>query len=474
MKKVDVFLIAVIVAAVLAVVWIADAGTMAMLAAYSIFSYTSYGYVPLLNEKLRRQQFHKSKIGMFVAPNFVKAIGDKGQNVNTLTMDDLPKFTGAPVEMFEEFTSQGQVDMRIPVAQRLVGDPVFGDMPVEGTEERQTIMWRRVLINRTRKGVRPMTGMTEQMLKKLANQSALNAATQLKEWMNDYWPGNILLGMLSGYGLDLIAPSANGGRAVTAVSHPNFFVAGYGRVGYGAGRPGTAAYEAEIETRVNGLNDETTEGFNVDLILNIVQEAPRLKIAPILFKDGFWFYPIFCTDSQWRQLQRDPAFKDQYKRANFPKSLAESPLSNGAEAYIGGAAIYPDVKGWGLRTNATDALVTAGTVEYGPAPTAAQRTAGRRVGTYINALDTNDRKVAILLGASALSIGVGARPKMMDDDKDYGNIKGVAVDFIQSIVRNDIYDQDGLDPSGLAAGDFQENTSSLVIATYSPQALAYV
>ena len=472
MKRVE-FLNLLLVMAVLivAMVWDATAGAGMSLAVYSIFSYTSYGKVDLLNERLRRQQFNKSKFAMFVAPNFVKAIGEKGENVNTLAMDDMPKFTGAPVEMFEEFVKMGQVDMRIPVAQRLTGDPVFGDQPVEGTEERQTIMWRTVSINRTRKGVRPMTGMSVQLMKKLADQAALKAEGQLRTWLNDYWPGNFLLATLAGSSLDLIAPTANGGRAVSTISHPNFFVAGYGQVGYSGGRPGTAAYEAEIETRVNGLDDEATEGFTVDFILNIVQEAPRKKIAPILFKDGFAFYPIFATDSQWRQLQRDPQFKDQYKRANFPKSLAESPLSNGAEAYIGGAAIYPDVKGWGLRTNASDALVTAGTIEYGPAPTAAQRAAGRKVGSYINALDTNDRKIAILLGASALSIGVGDRPKMLDDDKDYGNIKGVAVDFIESVVRNDIFDKDG--QSGLTAGDFQENTSSLIMATYSPQALTY-
>jgi hypothetical protein len=61
---------------------------------------------------------------------------------------------------------------------------------------------------------------------------------------------------------------------------------------------------------------------------------------------------------------------------------------------------------------------------------------------------------------------------MKEDVEDYENVKGIGVDTIQSVVRNDIFDQDGK-ISGLTAGDFYENTSSMVIASYSPYALKY-
>jgi hypothetical protein len=134
--------------------------------------------------------------------------------------------------------------------------------------------------------------------------------------------------------------------------------------------------------------------------------------------------------------------------------------------------VIPDLKMWGVRATADDANITADTVEYGPALTATQRSAGWPVGNWINALDTSNKKCAILMGASALSVGVGERMALKEDVEDYENIKGLGVDTIQSVVRNDIYDQDGK-VAGLTAGDFYQNTSSMVLASYSKHALSY-
>ncbi len=431
----------------------------------TVFEYTSYGKVDLLSARLRQQQWWGNKFAYFVAPNFVKAV-DK--SVAVTNPGDPPQFTGAPVEVFEEFVTMGQTDMRIPVEQRLTGMPVYGDMPLIGTEESQAISWRRVKINRTRKAEKIPTGMSKQIMKKYADSLVTGAERKLTTWWGqDYIPGNIIMAMLCGYSQDLIYPTAKGGRAVSVMSHPNFLVAGNGFVAYTAGRPGTAAYEASVEAALDGLTSDDT--FSVALLQAMSIEAPRKKIKQIVFKDGFSFYPVFCSDAQWYQLMGDPDFKDVMKR--IPESLAKNPLGNGALAYVYGCAIYPDLKLWGARTHNDDANVTADTVEYGPTPTAAERAAGMKSGNWMTQLDQNTKKLAILIGASALSVGVGERLQLKDDVQDYENRKGVGVDTIQSILRSDIFDEDGM--TGLTAGDFQENTSSMVIATYSPQNIQY-
>ena len=439
--------------------------------AYSIFEETSYGKVDLLSERLRRQQWFGNLFGAFVAPNFVKIM--KGEEVTSFGLGDdgIPKFSGAPVEIFEDFVRNGQIDMRIPVKQRLTEMPIHGDKPLKGQEERQSITWRTVRINRTRKATSQPTGMSRQTIKKIADKLIEEAEQTLRTYFgNDYHPGNFILATVLGGSRDLLVPSALGGRAITSVSHPNFLVAGSGFVSYAGGRPGVAGYEASVEADVDGLSNTASDFFSVNLVKNAVIEAPRRRIGAIVFQSGFHFYPLFCSDAQWAQLQADPDFKEWMRR--LPEQLQKHPLANGAVAYVHGAVIYPDLKMWGIRTNASDAAVTAGTVEYGPAPTAAERSSGVKFGNWIKNLDTNNRKVAILMGASALSVGVGERLAIKEDVEDYENVKGIGIDTIQSVVRNDIYDQDG--QTGLTAGQFQENTSSMLIATYSPQNLSYV
>jgi hypothetical protein len=434
----------------------------------TIFDSTSYGTIGLLNAKMRLEQWWGNKFAEFVAPNFVKRVG---KEVEVRLPGEPPAFTGAPVEIFEQFQSQGQMDMRIPVALRLTGMPVHGDRPLKGNEEAQIVAWRTVKINRTRKAVSKPTGMSRQLTKGYADSLVTDAANRITEWWGqDYHPGNFILSILAGASRDLIFPAIAGGRAINVMSHPNFLCAGSGLVSYSGGRPGVAGYEASIEAAVNGLTNTASDYFSCSLIRNAVAEAYRLKIKPIILKGGTQFYPIFCSDAQIMQLRTDSEYKDWLKR--MPEELSKHPFAAAAEIYIGGALVIPDLKMWGVRTNADDGNVTAGTVAYGPAATTAQVNAGWLVGNWINSLDTSNKKCAILMGASALSVGVGERLALKEDVEDYENVKGIGIDTIQSIVRTDIFDEDGKVP-GLTAGDFFANNSSMVIATYSKHSLDY-
>jgi len=435
--------------------------------AYSIFEYTSRANPRILAERMYRQAFKQNKFAQWLAPNFIKAGGK--EEVGTLGPNG-PKWTGAPIEVHEEFVRMGKTDMDIPVRSRLTALPVYGDQPLKGKAERAVITFRSVKINRTRKAYSLPTGMSLQIVKKYADNLVSEADSYLRQWMNDYMPGNFIQSILAGYSDELVHPTTGGGRGQTIMSHPNFFVANAGQVSYSGGRPGTTGYEAAVEAAINGLTDVAACHMRPGLIKNLVFEAARKKIAPITLENGFRFYPVWLSDSAWAQMQNDSDFNALYRE--LPEGYKTHPLLTGAVAKIGGAILYADMNLWTAYTNAIDANVTAGTVQYGPRPSTSELGEGRKVGNWIENLDQGNIAIALLIGQSCLSVGVGARPSFTEQWDDHSNVKEVGIEQIISVVRNETFDHDGLVP-GLTAGDFYENTASLAVATFSPFALSY-
>jgi len=437
---------------------------------FSVFALTSRANPNLLAERMARQQWRKHKFGLWVAPEFIKT-GAGMETVGSIGGDG-PKFTGAPIEVFEEFVKLGRTTIDIPVKNRLIQMPVYGDKALRGTAERYVIVYRTVPINYTRKAVSPPTGMSYQIVKKYADQVVFKCDADLRQWWSDYHPGNFTLSVLAGASRDLIAPSDEGGRAVPIHSHPNFYVAGSGPVSWNGNSytnlPYTAAYEADVAAALTGLAG-SGGGMTVALIENLSVEAPRRKIARIVNKNGFEFYPLWITDAAWKQLQRDPEFREMFRQ--MPPGFSGDILATGAEAFISGCAIYTDLNLFGARVKATDPNVADNVVEYGPAPTDAERALGYPVGNWIEKIDTSNIKMGFLMGQGALSVGVGERMVLTELIDDHEFVKEIGVRTIQSVVRSDILDYDGL--TGAAAGSFTENTSSLVFATYSPHNLSW-
>ena len=429
----------------------------------------------LLGKRMLRQMFTANRFANWIAPDFVKAIHAE-EEVASLSMGK-PKWSGAPVEVQRAFIQEGRTDMLIPIRNRLTALPVFGGTQLFGTGETPAYGFRQVLINRIRKAYSKPTGMEEQKVKQWQANLLSGATEYLQTWLNDFFPMNILSALFNGYSLDLVAPAIAGGRAVAAVSHPNFVTVGHGLVGtsegtaatnanhYGnVGYPGSAAYEASVSAAIDAITNANT--MSVAFIRNLVILAGRsLKIAPTTTKSGFEFYPIFLKDSAYQQLRQDPDFTSLVKSLHI-KDLEEHPLANSAVCFIEGAAIYTDSKLWCARTHAIDANVTANTVEYGPAPTAAERGAGFVVGNSIAAFDTGNIAMGCLIGQSMLTVGIGKNVEFTEQTADHDNIVEIGVDMIQSVVRNETYDTLGLITG--TANRFYENTSSIVFASYSP------
>lgn len=447
--------------------------------AYSIFSLTGRANPNLLAEKMYRQQWKRNSFGLWVAPEFVKATRDTSDTVVPGANGE-PRFTGAPIEVFRQFVKNGKTVLDIPVRVRLTGQPVYGDKALKGTEESAKIVYRTVKINITRKAYNRPTGMSAQITLPYLENLITEASQYLTDWWNDYHPGNFIATQTMGASLDLLAPTASGGRGVGIVSHPHFYGLGQGKVAYTGGRPGTAGYEAAVEAVVNAASVVGTHGVTVEKIGALVLEAQRQRIQPVVMKAGFKRFPIWLSDAQWQQLQNSTDFKEFYRR--LPNELDNHPLATAARADLFGAIIYVDQNMPGAITNANpyDAASppTAGKVEYGVSPTAANRTAGFVVGDLISNRSTVDRKVGFLIGPSAMSVGVGVPvygnkrgPSIQFNEEfdDYGAISSIGIATVQSVVRNDIYDQDGM--TGLTAGDFYENTSGLNFVSYSPDTI---
>lgn len=444
---------------------------------YTIFSLTGRANPNILAEKLYRQQWKRNSFGLWVAPEFIKATRDTADVVVPGVEEAGVKFAGSPIEVFRQFVTQGKTTLDIPVRVRLTGRPVYGDKALKGTEETGKIVYRTVKINLTRKAYMKPSLMSAQVTLPYLENLMLEASEYLTQWFNDYHPGNFIVAVCAGSSIDMVNGVLVGGRGQAIVSHPNFYILGGSKVTYGSGRPGTSGYEGSVITAVDGCNNATTNAVTVKKIAGLVLEAQRLKIQPLVMKAGFRRFAIWLSDAQFHQLRQDTDFKDMYIR--LPNELDNHPLATGARADLHGAIIYVDqnlphaVTPTNNDTNF--APPPAGSVWYWPQPTVAELAQGYVVGNMIERRCDQARRVGFLIGQSALSVGVGVPvsggkkgPSMqfVEQFDDYGAIAGIGVATVQSVFRSDIYDQDGM--TGLTAGDFYENTSSLVFCSNSP------
>jgi hypothetical protein len=166
-------------------------------------------------------------------------------------------------------------------------------------------------------------------------------------------------------------------------------------------------------------------------------------------------YVWVINDSQAFQLYQDDEFQSMHT-ALITKDGEKSALFTGViEAHLfQGALILVDMNAPGVWTSGeTDYLSSRGTVNYG------------NDNPLANPIMASDRKVALVLGASAVMGGHAQSLAFEKEDWDYKSKKSEASYTIVGYNRSDIYDHDGFHGT---SGNFLENTSSLSITTFSP------
>jgi hypothetical protein len=432
---------------------------------------------------MEKQKWFDNALAKWMAPAFVGKSPQDDMSAFAVEQNKRLKWTGAPVEVQNAFISEGRTKMEIPVRNQLTGFPALGDSPLEGNEESQIFTMRSVEINRTRKAVAPPTGMSLQSVKQWKRWLAEDCTPQLMQWWHQWFPGCIYAACYTGYSLDLTQGAIAGGLAQAYVSHPNMWVAGSGLVSsrnYSAntwsnGTPGTTAYENAVASAFDAMTNATNYQMSWNTLRSAIYQAARQKVQPVIGEDGIALYAVWMNDAAFLQLQSDPNFQAVAKTL-LPKDYLAHPLASGASAFVPGAAIFTDYKLWYAYTHTADSNVTSGLVEYGPRPSAAQRGQGWKIGNFMTTLDSgvgptaaSNIAISLIIGRSMLSVGQGEKMKIEENVKDYGNNKGYALDVIQSVVRNETYDE--TNQLGAGANAFYENTSSMAIATYSPSGL---
>lgn len=397
---------------------------------------------------------------------FMGFIGSKGRYPASIpygSTETKPKPTGQPIEVLTDFEHDGGETMDIPVVNPLVEDPVYGDKQLLGTEESNKITYKSARINQMRKGVLVKTGkMSEQRLKKVPMQKELmnNAKEQLQDYFVRWTGFQPYEAYYRRYSRNITAPVADGGSAITAASHPNFYVAGYGKATWS---DVAATYETNVATALNSLTDTAACHFSTKLIENAAALASRLKIQRFKYSNGKiagMFFAMVINPDQALQLWTDEKFLQAATYA-LPRDAAMNPLYTGELAGIyRGVMIYIDVNNYGAKISGdTDYSATRGTVNYGNA------------NPMKYPQDESNRKLALLFGASSVACGYAQQLSFESETWDYKAKKSEGGSMIVGFERSDIYDTDGYYST---AGLFKENTSSLVIGSYSPFNLSWL
>lgn len=363
------------------------------------------------------------------------------------------------IEVLTDFKHQGGWDMDIPVAYPLTGKPIYGDNQALGNEEKRKWAYQKAVINQVRKPILLTDGlMGEQALDPKLVMQLMN---QAKDELIDYnvrWQGYAPYDALyRGYSENILSSQADGGfgHVFSQKSHPNFYAAGVGKAVW-SDTPAT--YETNVGTALGSISTTSSYQFSTKVIENMVKLASDHKIIPAIV-GNHKLYIIVINPSQAIQLRRDSDWKAA-QVANTYKVGEMSKLFTGEiEGMYAGALVIVDQNNPGVLVNGDSGYdSTRGTVNYG------------NENPLETPIHSADKKLAVLVGASAIRGGHAKSLTFASESWDYENKKSESSITIVGYNRNDIIDNDGFFGT---AGNFKENTSSLVVATYSPNAVSW-
>jgi len=350
---------------------------------------------------------------------------------------------------------QGGWDIDIPFLLPFRDEPVVGDDQAEGKEEDRNWLYNKAYITQVRKPAKVTDGAMGEL--------AIDPGYLRQMWdrlHTDFQEYNMRLQAYSPYdaiyrGFDnQLIRSVELPNCVQK-SHPNFFVEGYGRVAYTP--DDNDAYETDIAAVLNNLGSDDVMSMNT--IKKLQMAGNDLMLIPTTAGP----YPVkgvcIMNDRQFAQLTEDPLF-EKVHIALITADGEKSPYFTGAyEAHlVWGTLVLVDVNNPGIWQNGdTGYDSTRGILNYGNAY------------PMKNPIHKSDVKCAIYLSASAILCGTTKRLRFENRTGDYGNIKGEASITVVGYNRTDRFDSD----SFLTSGEKVTNTSSIVVATYTPQNIAW-
>ncbi len=433
--------------------------------ANSYFSQEAKANVSLVSSIMRDQVWHSMGIWRNML-GFIKK--PKNIEVDFPGNAAQPVPTGMPIEVMSDFISQGREDIIIPMKRVLTGAPTGGDSDPDEQLERIKVAYKRCEINAVGHGVNVKSGPMSSQRMKIYKADLMKGGEMLTDWFSRYYVHFMIqLAIFEGKSQNLTAglESYPGMKSKARMSHPNFYVAGTGKIAHDGesytSQPGVAAYETAIEAALNGLVAAPETAMSANLISLMKMSAIRERIPATLVKASAGnvdFYPIVMSGAQWVQLRQDPTFREEQKLA-LPRGW-DHPAFTGAAGHYDGCVLYVDDRLFGVQIDANNAVVkdTNGFIRYGYDidPTTSN----------IFVAHNTPLKLAVLFGPSFLGFGIGEKLRIAEEEKKFGRKHDVWADTINGCVRSDYFDEDNYD--GTTTAQFLENTSSLVCATYSP------
>jgi hypothetical protein len=363
------------------------------------------------------------------------------------------------IHVVKDFEREGGIYMDIPVLVPLTAKGKVGLATLRGNEEKRKILTKKVAINQVRHAVEIQDNkMSKQVLKKPQVVMALmeRGKNDLQDWFSRrmaQFPYHALMG---GFSNNLTDPVD--GIGFTVKSHPNQYVAGFGKVAFA--NLFDAAYETATSNALATLSDVPDKHFSLDKIKNMVYLANFHKLTPLMIQ-GKLLYLIFIPPALAWQLKQDSEYLTYLKDAGVRGN--ENIIFTGQleGTYIEGAFLVVDDTMPAARISGdTGYDATWGTVNYG-------------LDTYMaNPRDEGSRKAALICGAGAITAGYGSELAFESEDADYKQFLGDSADMITGFERCDIIDDDNYFGNG--AGAFYENNSSLIYWFYADDALTSI
>ena len=357
------------------------------------------------------------------------------------------------ITVVKDFEREGGIYMDTPVLAPLISPGTVGTEGLRGKEEKRKILTKKVAVNQIRHAVEIQDSkMSKQMLRKPEIQMALmqRGMEDLQDWFSRrtaMFPYQAILGNMSD---NLTNPIY--GLNFSLQSHPNTYVAGYGKVPFA--NVFNAAYETAVSNALATLVDDPTHHFSMAQIRNLVYLFNWHLGIPMNIQ-GHMAPIIFIPPALAWQLIADPEYRDALKFAQnrgdsnaLWTGLLEGTFVEGAfiimDDYVPSAYIVGD----------TGYDATIGTVHYGPYSNSTP--------LYMaNPRDTGTRKPAIVVGAGCVSAGYASELGYESETADYNQFLGDAADTIMGFQRSDITDDDNYFGNG--AGAFYQNATSLVM-----------
>ena len=130
-----------------------------------------------------------------------------------------------------------------------------------------------------------------------------------------------------GYSYNVLESNRFSGNSqnITANSHPHIFIAGKGKVSYGASNyPGTSGYETQIGTDVTAMVD--TNVFDTQFLAGLKAHEQIMRIDPLILKDGNEMRLIVAHPYQIATLEADESFRQTVAQTHAVQLAKDNPL----------------------------------------------------------------------------------------------------------------------------------------------------